>query len=320
MENINEFESIDKEFKLTFDDNSSIKNKIYNTIKAFHNTYGGILYIGINDSGDIIGLPKKDLDNIILNITSKFQNKIINQIEVKMSNDKYYLAVYVEQGNELIFEENSSLFIRSNSSTIKIFKEEIEKFILFKKVFSEKVKEDFKNIFDINLNIDWKYRIEEKYELSSKYEKFKKNILQFWNKLNITFLIDTSFFLQIIERPKLENELLLFEFGVFVGEYNHDFGAPNFLYISSFLVSFDKLFNLISITDNFNFNFFKKNQNDYKKNYLYFFKNKVETYFEITDEINFELEKIIRKLREDQLLIFNEKKHEHKSQLKKLFN
>ena len=48
------YENIDREFKELY------VSDIKKTVVAFANTEGGILYIGINDAGEIVGLPNVD--------------------------------------------------------------------------------------------------------------------------------------------------------------------------------------------------------------------------------------------------------------------
>ena len=47
------YENIDREFKELY------VSDIKKTVVAFANTEGGILYIGINDAGEVVGLPKR---------------------------------------------------------------------------------------------------------------------------------------------------------------------------------------------------------------------------------------------------------------------
>ena len=48
------YENIDREFKELY------VSDIKKTVVAFANTEGGILYIGINDAGEVVGLPNVD--------------------------------------------------------------------------------------------------------------------------------------------------------------------------------------------------------------------------------------------------------------------
>ena len=48
------YENIDREFKELY------VSDIKKTVVAFANTEGGILYIGINDAGEVVGLQNVD--------------------------------------------------------------------------------------------------------------------------------------------------------------------------------------------------------------------------------------------------------------------
>lgn len=113
------YENIDREFKELY------VSDIKKTVVAFANTEGGILYIGINDAGDIIGLENVDevmqqvantlKDSIAPDImpfvkiraVEKKERKIIEVVVQNGTNRPYYIrekglkpsGVYVRQGS-----------------------------------------------------------------------------------------------------------------------------------------------------------------------------------------------------------------------------
>ena len=68
------FESENTEYKSVFTD------EIYKTVIAFANTGGGILYIGVNDNGEPIGLD--DLDDTYTRVTNGIRDAILPDVTV----------------------------------------------------------------------------------------------------------------------------------------------------------------------------------------------------------------------------------------------
>ena len=62
---------------------------------AFANTKGGILYFGVEDSGEITGCEKYDCQRIMESIYDRTRPALFTEIEVIKYNDKYVLAIQV---------------------------------------------------------------------------------------------------------------------------------------------------------------------------------------------------------------------------------
>lgn len=123
-----DFESENTEYKIKLSNNKESIEKWAKTLVGFANTYGGILYVGINDDGKKVGLERKEVDatkNLVLLVIDRF---IFPHIKVKftsksLKNDKYLLLIDINQNDELVIykdgDYNEKVYIRENGATIK---------------------------------------------------------------------------------------------------------------------------------------------------------------------------------------------------------
>ena len=82
-------EDLYNEFKDNFDfENEPFRNKIYRTIRAFANTYGGRLFIGINDNAEVVGIQQDKIDKISQHLSNIFKDKIDLLISPKLYENK----------------------------------------------------------------------------------------------------------------------------------------------------------------------------------------------------------------------------------------
>ena len=175
------------EFKVKMVDN------LEETIIAFLNSKdGGIIYLGINDKGKIIGLngnldllQRKVKDRIISNIEPSALG--LFDLEILEKDNKKYLKIIIARGLEKPYHikgmgmTSDSCFIRVGSSNEKMSD------YLISEMFKERTKNSIKNIVSPNQNLtftDLKIYYKEKgFDVGSNFEK-QLNFFTFDNKYN----------------------------------------------------------------------------------------------------------------------------------------
>ena len=175
------------EFKIKMVDN------LEETIIAFLNSKdGGIIYLGINDKGKIIGLngnldllQRKVKDRIISNIEPSALG--LFDLEILEKDNKKYLKIIIARGLEKPYHikgmgmTSDSCFIRVGSSNEKMSD------YLISEMFKERTKNSIKNIVSPNQNLtftDLKIYYKEKgFDVGSNFEK-QLNFFTFDNKYN----------------------------------------------------------------------------------------------------------------------------------------
>ena len=128
------------EFKKTFclDVKTKTKEKYIieaciKTIAAFLNTSGGVLYVGVSDSGDIVGIEEElnllfnnNYDKFLLNfkdkLKTKFKNYLHTHIEYNLINagKKKVLEVNCTKSKEAVFINENDFYVRTNPATEKL--------------------------------------------------------------------------------------------------------------------------------------------------------------------------------------------------------
>lgn len=139
-EEIKKGESDFLEFKssLRWDYHQNIKNKqleqvIAKTISAFMNSNGGMLLIGIDDDGEVLGLEKdynslskSNKDGFVLTLTTLINNTLGKQthkfvsIKIVTMSDKEICVIQVERSSSPVFMikgEKEEFFIRASASS-----------------------------------------------------------------------------------------------------------------------------------------------------------------------------------------------------------
>ncbi|WP_022935060.1 helix-turn-helix domain-containing protein [Mesomycoplasma moatsii] len=191
---INLVESIDVEFKSNFEfENKTFIHKIYKTIRAFANTNGGKLIIGVNDDCEVIGIPQEEIDKIVRHLCDVFKNKvelITNPILHK--NKKWYLEIYVSENKEFIYENKQmkEICIRENSSLKTLKGKDIIAFWDKKKYYNTKINNFFNECCNKNLSIDWKYKINEFPDLNLRMDRFCNFFKSIWLKSKIIYFLN----------------------------------------------------------------------------------------------------------------------------------
>ena len=114
-------------------------------IVAFANTVGGVIYLGINDSGKIIGINvDNELKSQITDIAYNCDPSIKIQLEI-LSQERV-LAIHVNKGIDKPYRCKDGFFIRNGPSSQKLKRDEIAAMITqTEKIrFDEAINEQFK--------------------------------------------------------------------------------------------------------------------------------------------------------------------------------
>lgn len=181
------------EFKDNFpldnsDESKSFREKIYKTIIAFSNTYGGHIYIGIDDNGNQLKNNfLENYDQISKNITDKIKNKygIKFAPEINLCN-KNIIEINIKENYEPIFEKDGSIYLRINTQIQKIPPNESIDIWKNKHDYRNFFNDKFKEELNIHINIIWKLnylefkKIKEKFNLLiDNLKKIKSNSLKY---------------------------------------------------------------------------------------------------------------------------------------------
>ncbi len=93
-------------------------------IVAFANTAGGIIYIGVDDSGKIVGVPiSNSIKSQILDIAHNCDPSI--KVTFTEYRDEKVLAVHVESGNDKPYRCKEGFYMRNGPTTQKLKRDDI---------------------------------------------------------------------------------------------------------------------------------------------------------------------------------------------------
>jgi len=170
-----------------FKEKVSDAKKIADEIIAFSNTKGGIIFIGVNDSGKIVGLTAHEVEKsnqLIANATTNNIRPSINILsENKKINNKTIIIITVREGLNKPYCNNSGTFwVKSGSDKRKITSpEELQRlFQNEKKVNADECLVDGTSIDDLDtyLFIDFFKQVYKKYpeEIDLPLEKLLENL------------------------------------------------------------------------------------------------------------------------------------------------
>ncbi len=100
-------------------------------ICGYANAYGGTLYIGKNDNGDVIGISDKDRKKLLEAIPNKITDTmgIVADVNLLYENDLQYIEIIVDKYPSLI-SYHGKYFYRSGSTMRTITGKELDKAIL----------------------------------------------------------------------------------------------------------------------------------------------------------------------------------------------
>ncbi|ETR66022.1 MAG: ATP-dependent DNA helicase RecG, partial [Candidatus Magnetoglobus multicellularis str. Araruama] len=170
-----------------FKEKVSDAKKIADEIIAFSNTKGGIIFIGVNDSGKIVGLAPHEVEKsnqLIANATTNNIRPSINILsENKKINNKTIIIITVQEGLNKPYCNNSGTFwVKSGSDKRKITSpEELQRlFQNGKKVNADECLVDGTSIDDLDtyLFIEFFKQVYKKYpeEIDIPLEKLLENL------------------------------------------------------------------------------------------------------------------------------------------------
>lgn len=120
---------------------------------AFANTQGGRIFIGLDDKGNIVGIPNaKKLLEDIPNKTVQFLGLVVD-IELNISDNKDYLIIIVKQSQTPI-SYKGRYYLRSGSTIQELKDSNLQQFILKKlgKSYDE-LPLEFATIEDIDIDV-----------------------------------------------------------------------------------------------------------------------------------------------------------------------
>ncbi len=125
--------------------NKMLENVIIKTIAAFLNTEGGMLFIGVDDDGNALGLDydysclsKNNRDGFLLTLTNLINQKLGKDIHkfiainIVSLNEKDVCIVSVEKSDRPVFSgksENEKFYIRASASSQPLAIQESYKYI-----------------------------------------------------------------------------------------------------------------------------------------------------------------------------------------------
>ncbi|HOV83680.1 MAG TPA: putative DNA binding domain-containing protein [Paludibacteraceae bacterium] len=103
------------------------------TVAAFANTDGGIIYIGCNDKGEVIGLEKSEIKKLLEDLPNKIRNKlgITPFVREEIQNGKNLLDIEISTSSFPI-SYDGKFYVRTVSTTQELSGIELSSFLLEK--------------------------------------------------------------------------------------------------------------------------------------------------------------------------------------------
>jgi len=134
MQNLVEIIARGESEKVEFKASLSEEREIMETICGFSNTAGGIILVGVNDNGEIVGVEtgRKTIDDLLNKIKFSIEPMIIPQIEVVDIEGKKVLVISVAEGINKPYFVGGLSFKRIGKTNQRLTKEELERMILEK--------------------------------------------------------------------------------------------------------------------------------------------------------------------------------------------
>lgn len=157
-----------------------LNDKLEKEVVCFLNSNGGNLYLGVNDSGEIVGI-NDNIDDLQLKIKDRIKNNILPatlglfDIEVKEYDGKKFLHIIIANGNEKPYYlrkngmTSEGRFIRVGSSCEHLSEKQIEE------LYGTRTKNSLKNIVSPTQNLTFSqlkiYYEEMKYSINDNFLK-----------------------------------------------------------------------------------------------------------------------------------------------------
>lgn len=127
---ISQDESETAEFKKSL----SESKEIIKTISAFANTEGGRIFVGVTNSGKVLGVEigKDTIERLINQITQNTDPKIHPHITVEKIDEKQIITIKVKESSDHLVLAFGRPYKRVGKSTLRMSKDEYERIILEK--------------------------------------------------------------------------------------------------------------------------------------------------------------------------------------------
>jgi len=95
-----------------------LEGRIPQVIASFANNDGGILYVGVKDNGDIVGVPQEDAKKLLQDIPNKIRSKlgITPQVIDERKDGKIVIRIDVTRSEQPV-NFDGKFFRRSGSTT-----------------------------------------------------------------------------------------------------------------------------------------------------------------------------------------------------------
>lgn len=169
------------------------KDEYIKTVAAFANSDGGELIIGINDKGNIVGVP--NAERLMEDLPNKIRSKLLITPFVTLSEKekKKIISIKVENADFPVFFE-SRLYIRSGSTTQELTGAELNSFLITKSGKSWDSIETEATISELDE------------ETINTFIQFSKQRLPFIENTNVETLLQN---LELIKNGKLTRAALL---------------------------------------------------------------------------------------------------------------
>lgn len=136
----------------------SWRDEFLKPVCAFANTEGGTLYIGINDTGQVVGV--ENAHKLLTDIPNKITDmlRIVAAVNLKSEKNKEYIVIKIK-AYEAPVSFKGKYYIRSGSTTQELNGVALQNFLLQKNGISwESVVEERASLKDIDLNTIAKFK------------------------------------------------------------------------------------------------------------------------------------------------------------------
>lgn len=121
------FENREYEYKLHLETSVDKIEKWAKTLVGYANTYGGYIFVGVSNDGNIVGISKDEVDKTKLLVLKTINRYIFPHIQVTFSvfpskEGKYILSIWTGYVNEMVIfksgDFNEKVYLREDGSTI----------------------------------------------------------------------------------------------------------------------------------------------------------------------------------------------------------
>jgi len=112
----------------------SVSDEIIKTVSAFSNTEGGKIYIGVSDTGDVLGVQigKGTIETLVNKIKQNTDPEVFPKITVKKILGKEVIIIDVKESRDHLVLAFGRPYKRVGKSSLKMSKDEYERLIIAK--------------------------------------------------------------------------------------------------------------------------------------------------------------------------------------------